>query len=74
MGFMDYDSQVPLIKLKGFPDRPFFANNNSRVYDPKIIDTAVGMVDCVSRSNWTLIPPQTDQRSHGKLDSHSRPT
>ena len=47
MGFMDYDSQVPLVRLKGFPDRPFFANNNSRVYDPKIIDTAVGMVDKV---------------------------
>ena len=44
---MDSDPQVPLIRLKGFPDRPFFANNNSLVYDPKIIDTAVAMVDKV---------------------------
>ena len=29
---------------------------------------------CVFRSNWTLIPPQTDQQFHGKLDSHSSPT
>lgn len=47
MGFMDSDPQAPLIRLKGFPDRPFFANNNSLVYDSKIIDTAVGMVDKV---------------------------
>jgi hypothetical protein len=30
-----------------------------------------GLANCVFRSNWTLSPPQTDQRSHGKLDSYS---
>lgn len=47
MNFMYQDLEAPQIKLIGFPDRPFYANNNSEVQDKVVIDQAVCIVDSI---------------------------
>lgn len=47
MSFMKQDLEVPQIKLVGFPDRPFYANNNSEVRDQVVIDQTVLIIDSI---------------------------
>lgn len=47
MSFMKQDLEVPQIKLVGFLDRPFYANNNSEVRDQVVIDQAVLIIDSI---------------------------
>jgi len=64
MSFMNQDLEAPQIKLVGFPDRPFYANNNSEVLDKVVIEQAV----CIADS----ILPQTFGRYGGHYYSFIR--